>query len=357
MLISKDIIWFEDSDAENPSFVGGKFANLAALHKARINVPLGFSVSASAYRSFIERVDSKVKTTLASIDFSTLASIERGAENIRAVVTAVTIPANLREEVKEAYRKLAAIVGTNVQNTPVAVRSSATVEDSKDASLAGQHETYLWVKGEEQVIERVVDCWASVFTARSLRYRDSKGLDQLGEDMAVVVQMMVHSTASGVMFTLNPTNGDPSKIFIESSWGFGEAVVRGLVTPDLFTVDKVTFEILERRINRKLKEFAISDSDVIEREIEQERQTKPSISEELVLHLAKLGKTIEKKYGFPQDIEWAVDTSLEFSKNTFILQARPETVWSQKNRASFQRSGDAIDVLVDKLIRGERLGG
>jgi len=350
-----DIVWFEDANAQETSLVGGKFASLAALSKVGINIPPAFSISAAAYRRFIKDTGGRVKETIDTIDFSTLASVDRGAERIRNMVDSTELPVEVRAEVATAYRELATRMGAHSSDLPVAVRSSTTVEDSSDSSMAGQHETYLWIRGEDDVLAHVLDCWASVFNSRSLRYRDSRGLDQLGEDMAVVVQAMVNSTVSGVMFTLNPANGDPSKIVIESSWGLGEAIVGGLVTPDLFVVDKVTLEILEKRANRKLREFTVRGNRVVEAEVPEGRQSTLSVSEDLVLHLAKLGKSIEKKYGSPQDIEWALDSSLAFPNNAFILQARPETVWSHKERSG-THSGDAMDMMVDKLVKGERLG-
>ncbi|MDV3292753.1 MAG: hypothetical protein LYZ70_00605 [Nitrososphaerales archaeon] len=353
---AKVILWPEESGATDNSLVGGKFANLATLRRANVNVPLAFSISATAYRDFVGKFEGNLRDVLSTVDYSTFASIERASESIRRTITGAEMPTDVRSQVASAYKELASRAGAKDDSLPVAVRSSATVEDSADSSLAGQHETYLWVRGEDDLMRRVVDCWASVFTARSLRYRDSKGLDQLGEEMAVAVQIMVRSTSSGVMFTLNPKNGDPSKIVIESSWGLGEAIVGGLVTPDLFTVDKVTFELLERRLNRKQREFAVVNGKVVERAVEEARQMAPSIPEDHAINLAKLGKAVEKQYGYPMDIEWAVDSSLKFPNDTFILQARPETVWSQKKREASLSSSSALDLVVDKLIRGERVG-
>ncbi|MDA4128581.1 MAG: phenylphosphate synthase subunit beta [Thaumarchaeota archaeon] len=351
----KDIIWIEDRDAQEQDLVGGKYASLASLRNTGVNVPLAFCVSATAYRDFVERFGHKLENEISAVDFTSIASVERAADAIRGMITSANIREDLREEVTEAYRGLGPRLGLEEKGLPVAVRSSATAEDSPDASLAGLHETYLWIMGEDKVIQRMVDCWASVFTARSLTYRNSKGVDQFGEDMAVAVQTMVRSTTSGVMFTLNPTNGDPSKISIESSWGLGEAIVGGLVSPDLFVVDKVTFEILERRLSRKLRQFRVSDNEVVEAAVEADKQGIASISDEHLLHLAKLGKAIEKEYGYSLDIEWAIDASLKFPEDTFVLQARPETVWSRKKREAVRAYGGAVDFVVDKLIKGERM--
>lgn len=346
-------VWFDEKRASEVPRVGGKFANLARLHRAGVKVPIAFAVSTPAYDAFAEGLRHNIEKILGEMDYGKFESIENAGQRIRALFAASEIPAKIISEVSAAYKELGRRTGGG-GGIRVAVRSSATSEDLLEASLAGQHDTFLWVQGEEEVIRRVKECWASVFTGRSIRYRHDKNMDPMGGNMGVVVQKMVPSSSSGIMFTLNPSNGDLSKIAIESSWGLGETIVGGLVTPDAFLVDKVTYEILQRRASKKSKELAIVGDRMQQRAIPPDRQDALSLSDEQVLELAKSAKAIERLYGSPQDIEWAVDSSVGFPENLFILQARPETVWSKKSRESAAGLKSALDLVVDKLVKGQR---
>ncbi len=348
-------VWVDEAGATEVPRVGGKFANLAKLHKSGVRVPIAFSVSTTAYDAFAEGLRHNIEKILGGVDYDKVESVEKASQRIKALFAASEIPAKIISEISAAYRELARRAGKG-GGIRVAVRSSATSEDLLEASLAGQHDTFLWVKGEEEVVRRVKECWASVFTGRSISYRHDRSMDPTGGNMGVVVQKMVPSSSSGIMFTLNPSNGDISKIAIESSWGLGETIVAGLVTPDSFLVDKVTYEILQRRASKKSKELAIVGDKMQERAVPADRQEALSLSDEQVLALARYAKTIERLYGSPQDIEWALDGSVEFPENLFILQARPETVWSKKSRESAARPKSALDLIVDKLTKGQRTG-
>jgi len=325
------ILWFEEVERSDTPLVGGKNANLGELIRAGIPVPPGFAVTAYAYKKFItetgiaEKIYKTIRETVRGR--RSPKSYEEASKKVRSLIEATEPPEEVVKAIKEAYRKLCEKVGKEVF---VAVRSSATAEDLAEASFAGQQETYLDVKGEDEVVKKVVKCWSSLFTPRAIFYREQRGFRHEDVLISVGVQMMVDAKSAGVMFTLNPVTGDRSQIVIESSWGLGESVVSGSVTPDEFIVDKETLRIIERRISEKTVE-RIRDpktGTVVEVEVPPERRKAPSLTDKEVVRLAELGKLIEAHYGRPQDIEWAIDKNLPFPDNVFILQSRPETVWS-----------------------------
>jgi pyruvate, water dikinase len=233
---------------------------------------------------------------------------------------------------------------------PVAVRSSAVAEDLSTASFAGQLQTYLWIEGEDAVVDHVRRCWSGFFTPEALSYRQQQGIAPADALMSVGVQKMVKARSAGVMFTINPLNGDRSKVVIESTWGLGEALVSGEVDPDRYTVDKVTFGILERVVGAKQVEHRVD----LERRavsvepVDDARRATPSLSDEEIKELVKVGKAIERHRGTPQDIEWAVDDSGDL----LILQARAETVWSRKERKpTTEKRGSALEYVLADLLK------
>ncbi len=332
---TKIVLWFEELGKEDVPLVGGKCANLGEMLKAGIPVPPGFAVSAYAYKRFIEEtgIKDKIQSILRERVKPGASAPEdyiEASKEIRKLIESTPMPKDIESEIRRAYRELSRHVGKTEEF--VAVRSSATAEDLPDASFAGQQETYLNVKGEDDVIDKVRKCWSSLFTPRAIFYRESKGFSHEKVLISVAVQKMVNSRAAGVIFTIHPVTGERDKIVIEGSWGLGESVVAGKVTPDEWVVDKNTLTILERRVAEKTFEIVRDrlTGRNIEREVEPERRTMPALNDEEVLELAKLAVKIEKHYGRPMDIEWAIDRDLEFPENVFIVQARPETVWSSK---------------------------
>jgi pyruvate,water dikinase len=301
------VLPFRQCGPEARELVGGKCLSLAALSAAGFPVPPGFAVTTEAYRRFLAAsgLEERLRECLAGSE---------PAAAIRALLCDGPGCQEVDAAIAEAYRQLCG-------GQAVAVRSSATAEDQAEASFAGQQETFLGVCGEAAVVRKVRECWASLFSAPAMAYRERLGLEHHGVAMAVGVQVMVEARSAGVMFTLNPTNGDPSKIVIEGSFGLGVAVVGGEVNPDRFTVDKVTLRPLERMINAKTIAYRPLREDV-----PPEDQTLACVSDDEVLELARLGKAIEAYYGAPQDIEWAIDRTGQVQ----ILQSRPETVWSRK---------------------------
>lgn len=235
-------------------------------------------------------------------------------------------------------------------DVPVAVRSSATCEDQPDASFAGEHDTYLWIRGVDAVIEHVQRCWASLFTDRAICYRREMGYVELGAAMSVGVQKMVLPRASGVAFTLNPSNGDRSQVAIECSWGLGEAVVAGEVTPDNFLVDKVLGEVTQRRVSDKAVQHRVNSDGVLEAvEVEESQRRVPCVSDAELRQVAALAKRAERHYGCPQDVEWALDEHLPPGENVLLLQSRPETVWSRKPQGNAYATTGAITSYMNLL--------
>ncbi|MFP3196971.1 MAG: pyruvate, water dikinase [Sulfolobaceae archaeon] len=309
------------------SVAGGKGANLGELIAFGIRVPPGFVITSNAYKYFIEynNLKEKIKEVLEKESDE-----ESASEKIRSLILSALVPKDLEESIYKGYDSLSKMVGKEVL---VAVRSSATAEDIGEASFAGQQDTYLNVSRSE-LIEAVKKVWASLYAARAISYRKAKSIDQLNISMAVVVQKMVNSRSAGVMFTLHPSTGDRNYIVIESSWGLGESVVGGKVTPDEVIIEKSSLKIVERRLSHKISKIVY---DPVARknktvQLTGEEADTMSINDEEAIELAKLALKIEEHYGRPMDIEWAIDSDLKFPDNVFIVQARPETYWSNKGK-------------------------
>jgi len=319
---------------------GGKGANLGELISIGIRVPPGFVITSQAFKYFISynKLDQKIKEIFEQEKDDGVIS-----EKVRKLILDGEIPQDLRDQILSAYDSLAKMVGKEIL---VAVRSSATAEDIESASFAGQQDTYLNVTREE-LLDAVKKVWASLYSERAISYRRSKGIDQLKVEMAIVVQKMVNSKSAGVMFTLHPATGDRNYIMIESSWGLGEAVVSGKVTPDEVLIEKSSLKIVEKKVSHKILKI------VYDREKRQnvvinltEDADKMSITDEEAIELAKLALKIEQHYGRPMDIEWAIDADLPFPDNVFIVQARPETYWSSKQK----EEKEEVKVGVGKIL-------
>ncbi len=352
----KIILWFEELTKDDVPLVGGKNANLGEMLRAGIPVPPGFAVTAYAYKRFIE--ETGIKDKIYEIlrkhvkpGASAPEDYMDASKEIRALIESTPMPKDIEEAIRRAYRELCRRLGKEEEF--VAVRSSATAEDLPDASFAGQQETYLNVKGEDEVVEKVRKCWSSLFTPRAIFYRESKGFEHEKVLISVAVQKMVNAKAAGVMFTIHPVTGEKDKIVIEGNWGLGEAVVSGSVTPDEWVVDKNTLEVIEERIVEKTVEY-IRDprtGRTIHAEVPPERRKKPCLTREEVKRLAELGILIEKHYGRPMDIEWAIDRDLPFPDSVFIVQARPETVWSVKEaKAEEAAEAKAVSISQAKAV-------
>ncbi|MEM0095277.1 MAG: phosphoenolpyruvate synthase [Candidatus Bathyarchaeia archaeon] len=359
------VVWFENLRRTDIPLVGGKNANLGEMLSVGIPVPQGFAVTAYAYRKFIEEtgIASEIyKIIQESVkDLNDPKQYEEASRRIRALIESTPMPKEIEDAIREAYRELCRRL--NMADVPVAVRSSATAEDLPDASFAGQQETYLNVAGENEVIEKTIKCWSSLFTPRAIFYRTQKGFAHEKVLISVGIQKMVNAKAAGVMFSINPVTGDPNQIVIEGNFGLGESVVSGAVTPDEYIVDKRTMKIVEKRIATKKVMYARDPvtGKTVHLEVPAEKQNQPCLSDEEVLKLAELAVKIEKHYGKPQDIEWAIDSDLSFPNNIFIVQSRPETVWSQKAaelpekvEAGLAKPVEELKVVVKGIPAGKR---
>lgn len=348
---NKYVLWFDELRREDVGLVGGKSSSLGELTSAtHVPVPYGYATTAHAYRYFMEATgtNKKIHELLDQLD-----DVEDSAElrdvcaKIREAIVAAEMPEDLADAIGDAYEELAKKTGHG--DPFVAVRSSATAEDLPDASFAGQQDTYLNVRGRDDVIRKVKECYASTFTDRATYYRVKKGFAHENVALSAAVQMMAYSKVAGVMFTVDLATGADDKIMIEGSWGLGEYIVQGTVTPDNFVVDKDTLTILSRRINEKPIELVRNEEGGVEEKRVPEELAKAQVmSDEQIAELAGYAKAIEKHYGCYMDMEWALDED----NKLWILQARPETVWSRKNKE--KKEGTKVNVTTDHkvLVKG-----
>ena len=270
-------------------------------------------------------------------------------EQARALIGSLGMTADLAEAIRGAYARLGEQCGDDT--LPVAVRSSATCEDQPDASFAGEHDTYLWVRGADAVAAHVLRCWASLFTDRGIAYRLERGYGRASVAMSVGVQQMVRPRAAGVAFTLNPLDGDRSQIAIDASWGFGEAVVSGEVTPDNFLVDKVMGTITRRTISAKTLEYRLTAADTVTAvEVEAERQSVPCLTDDEIAAVARLARRAEKHYRARRTWSGRSTGRGRRGADVLLLQSRPETVWSRRPRQVATCNADPITSMVQTLL-------
>jgi pyruvate,water dikinase len=357
------VLWFESLRKTDIPSVGGKNANLGEMTSAGIPVPPGFAITAFSYKRFIE--ETGIASKIYEIIKETVTNpndpkqFEIASKKIRGLVEATPMPKDIENAARSAYAEMCKRIGVN--DVFVAVRSSATAEDLADASFAGQQETFLNIRSPDEVIEATVKCWSSLFTPRAIFYRTEKGFAHEKVFISVGVQKMVNSRAAGVIFTINPVTGDGNQIVIEGNYGLGEAVVSGAVTPDDFVVDKKALKITDRRLAKKTIQY-IRDPNTgktVHVEVPVDKQEQPCISDDEILRLAEMAKRIEQHYGKAQDIEWAIDRDLAFPGNLFIVQSRPETVWSQKlaeapMKAEIEKPAETLKVAVRGIAAGKR---
>ena len=335
---------FEDLNKSDIGIAGGKGANLGELTQAGIPVPPGFVVTAETYEKFMEDsgINDKVLDILDQIDINDTKALQSAAEEIKAIIIETPIPDDMVMFIKEAYNQLCQRVGED--DTDVAIRSSATAEDLPEASFAGQQDTFLHVSGDEEVIEYIRKCWASLFEARAIFYREENNFEHSKVLIAVVVQKMAIADKAGVMFTVNPSTGEEIAL-IEGSWGLGEAVVSGDVTPDNYQVDKTNNEIINVTISDKKVMYTNDESGTsVKVNVPENLRMERVLSDDELIELTEMGKRVQAHYGEPMDTEWAFERD-----NLFLLQARPITTLDGDAPAADDDAGVEGEVLVRGL--------
>jgi len=338
---TRTIVWFDEVTKVDIPLVGGKGANLGEMVHAQIPVPPGFIVTASAYFKFLNGagLTDEVRHDLEGLNVNDSKRLQEVSSVIKNRISSAPMPPDMVKEMKDAYRKL----GRGL----VAVRSSATAEDLPEASFAGQQSTFLNMQGEDEVVAAIQDCWSSLFEPRAIFYREEHGFDHLKVGIAVPVQKMIQSEASGVLFTIEPLSNDTTKILIEAIFGLGEAIVSGDVTPDQYLLDKKEIRIIDKKVHKQEWQLTINTS-VASGELESNvkipvpasKQSRQKLADKDIVALAKIAKTIEDLYQFPQDIEWAKQGT-----QLFILQTRPVTTWKPKDTTKIFHKIEAQAIL------------
>jgi pyruvate,water dikinase len=344
------MLWFDEIRKEDVPLVGGKSASLGEMtSKTKVPIPYGFALTAEAYRLLLRRngLDRKIADVLKSLrDPNDTETLQKVGAEIRKMINSAQVPKELEKVIVDAYHELSA--REKVKNPFVAIRSSATAEDLPDASFAGQQETYLNISGASQVVEKVRECYASLFTDRAIFYRVQKGFDHLSIALSAIVQMMCYSESAGVIFTIDPTNGDDSVVMIEANYGLGEYVVQGRVTPDDYYVDKKTLKVVRRNIPTKTVMLVQKpEGGTEDKPVPDALKDRQVITDDQVTELAKYALTIEEHYGRAMDIEWGLDKQ---TNKLLILQARPETVWSLKKAPTEQKAAFVTERKI--LVKG-----
>ncbi|WP_125713614.1 phosphoenolpyruvate synthase [Companilactobacillus kedongensis] len=335
-----NVLWFNELHREDVNLVGGKSSSLGEMTSSMdVPVPYGFATTASAYRYFMQEtgLNDKVNGLLKGMkDYEDSDELRTTCKQIRDLIVGATMPADLAADIKKAYADLSKKMG---QDDPfVAIRSSATAEDLPDASFAGQQESYLNIKGEDDVVNRVQACYSSLFTDRATYYRHKQQFPYEKVALSAAVQMMVFSKASGIMFSVDVSNGDDSKITIDGIRGLGEYIVLGKVTPNHFVIDKKTKKIVEKNVVKQtIQLMRVADGGTVEKAVPEELQDKQVLTDEQVIELAGYAQQIEDHYGCYMDMEYALDTN---TNRLWIVQARPETVWSQSKKDHDTDTGD-----------------
>ncbi len=345
----KYIKWFDEISKEDIPIVGGKGANLGELTQKGVSVPPGFCITAKAYSDFIskEELGDKIKRKIEGLDIEDSAKLQMRSLEIRDIINSSPMPNEIKEEIERAYKEFS--VKTEIENPFVAVRSSATAEDLPEASFAGQQDTYLHISKIDEVLRYTRKCWASLWTARAIYYREKQNFDHFQVSLSVVIQKMINSEKSGVMFTANPITNDVNQIMINASWGLGEAVVSGTVSPDEYILDKYNKKVVEKHISEKVVMIVKNEEDIGTVEVKvsdflgYDFINKQCLTEEQIDELAEYGIKIENIYGNYEDIEWGFDKD---TKKLYILQARPITTLKNTVKKEANSMGEKKELKV-----------
>jgi len=321
-------LWFKEISKNDIPIAGGKGANLGEMTTAGIPVPNGFVVTSTVYFEFLEKTSLKHKilTELSGLDYSNSEKLFEASKRIKTAIMEAEMSEDLKSFIKDYYHEL-----SGEEDKLVAVRSSATAEDLPDASFAGQQETYLNIKGWQNVVKNVQKCWASLFESRAIFYRNDRGFSHFKVGIAVPIQLMVQSDVSGIMFTVNPLTNNREEISIEAAWGLGQPVVSGEVTPDQYIVDKKSGKITYKHISQQTWQMTLIGNVNVSRDY----QGVQKLSDYKIKELADIGMLIEKHYARPQDIEWGME-----GRTLYIVQSRPVTTLNQTNVSETESSID-----------------
>ncbi|MBS3169326.1 phosphoenolpyruvate synthase [Candidatus Woesearchaeota archaeon] len=355
--MSKYVVWFKDLEKDSLPVAGGKGTNLGIMYKLGFPVPNGFCVTAQTYQEYLDRtsIKERIRELLTGLDKEDTSRLQQTAAQIQELIVSTAIPEDLAEEIRDNYELLGAdqhkaseIV--QAKDVFVAVRSSATAEDLPEASFAGQQATYLNVRGKENVVGAVLACWASLYTARAIYYRQKNNFDHMKVLISAVVQKMVDAEKSGIMFTINPATNNPNELVIEAIYGLGELIVGGEINPDMYLVDKQKREI--KKIEVRKKQFGLfrnEDGENERQDIPLEEQSRQVLNDAEIKELARLGRKLEDHYGKPQDVEWAVERG-----QLFLVQTRAVTTFKPTVCAS---ETEVCEEEGKILLRGETASG
>ena len=320
----RPLVELRQADADE---FGGKSANLGELLAAGIPAPPGFALSADAYRTFVREagLEGMITAALSGAEAGDVEAVAAAAKTIDEAMRFAPLPDTVRSELVRIHGEL--VQATGEERPPVAVRSSALGEDSEEASHAGQQESFLWVRGIEQICDAVRDCWVSLYTPQAISYRTALRAGAPEPAMGVTVQRMVDAEVSGVMFTCNPVSGDPSMVAVNASWGLGIAVVGGEVTPDDYLVSKVTGEVVRQTVSAKHVEYVpdAAGRGTVRLEVAAERRDEPCLGDVQLAELVAVARRVERHFGSHQDIEWALARAQPLPDALLVLQARPVT--------------------------------
>ncbi|MDD4565385.1 MAG: phosphoenolpyruvate synthase [Eubacteriales bacterium] len=359
MVEYKYIKEFNQINKHDIPIVGGKGANLGEMTQRGLDVPPGFCITAQAYKYFIEEsnLNDEIRKKFDSLDIEDSAKLQKTSEEIQSIINSAQIPKDLENEIISAYSQFGDKIG--IKNPEVAIRSSATAEDLPEASFAGQQDTYLHISGKKELLNYVRKCWASLWTSRAIYYRQNQGFNHFEVSLSIVVQKMVNSEKSGVMFTANPVTNNKNEMMINASWGLGEAIVSGAVTPDEYIINKESKEVIEKQISEKNTMVVKSSTGIgtvtirADNYMGPEDINKPCLSDEEITELIDYGLRIEKIYGSCQDIEWGFDKD---TKKLYILQARPITTLKGGNGLEQEVKQKDLKVLVKGLSASPGIG-
>lgn len=345
MSTEKLIFWFEEIGREHNEIVGKKCANLGEMARMGLPVPPGFAISIEMYRQFIRDTGAadelcRYVSSFGELKDREIAGFDELSHTIRDIIESKEMAEDIKGVISSYYAALCNKVG--IPDVAVSVRSSGA------ESRPGMFETYLNIKGVEEVLDKVKKVWASAYTTRAIAFRVNKGLSVIGDELGIAIPKMINARAAGIGFTVDPVSGDTSKIIIEANWGLGEGVVSGGGSVDRFVVDKQSLELVDTTVGQKVRQVVNKEEGADWEDVPQGKQQMPCLSNGEVIEIAKLAKAIEERLGGSQDIEWAVDPDFPFPQNMFLLQTRPAKVAVKKIESVTDRM---IDLIAKRLYR------